>query len=230
MEMEEIKRLRYDSVDGSGLTSSNVIRLESSVSRKNGEAEYLGILLDKNGIEYFPQGYFHVNRKSGTWKISLVDPKPTRKSLPPSYDPFNANFNMNGLEKSINELVNMLQNTLRALPLLQWEWAKGKRRMGTQQQSRGNDICVRCHEKGHWKRNCPNLSSNQDVCRPLNTQARGGFSYFITFTDDHSWYGYVYLMRYKSKAFVRFEKFRLEVEKKLVAKIKPFDQTEVESI
>ncbi|KAL0295874.1 UNVERIFIED_CONTAM: hypothetical protein Scaly_3084700 [Sesamum calycinum] len=55
MEMEEIKRLRYDSVDGSGLTSSNVIRLESSVSRKNGEAEYLGILLDKNGIEYFPQ-------------------------------------------------------------------------------------------------------------------------------------------------------------------------------
>ncbi|KAK4381759.1 Retrovirus-related Pol polyprotein from transposon TNT 1-94 [Sesamum angolense] len=25
-----------------------------------------------------------------------------------------------------------------------------------------------------------------DVCGPLNTQARGGFSYFITFTDDHS--------------------------------------------
>ncbi|KAL0295632.1 UNVERIFIED_CONTAM: Retrovirus-related Pol polyprotein from transposon TNT 1-94 [Sesamum angustifolium] len=24
-----------------------------------------------------------------------------------------------------------------------------------------------------------------DVCGPLNTQARGGFSYFITFTDDH---------------------------------------------
>ncbi|KAL0416393.1 UNVERIFIED_CONTAM: hypothetical protein Slati_3471200, partial [Sesamum latifolium] len=40
-----------------------------------------------------------------------------------------------------------------------------------------------------------------DVCGPLNTPARGGFSYFITFTDDHSWYGYVYLMRYKSEAF-----------------------------
>ncbi|KAK4383892.1 transposon Ty1-A Gag-Pol polyprotein [Sesamum angolense] len=25
-----------------------------------------------------------------------------------------------------------------------------------------------------------------DVCGSLNTQARGGFSYFITFTDDHS--------------------------------------------
>ncbi|KAL0445878.1 UNVERIFIED_CONTAM: hypothetical protein Slati_1715700 [Sesamum latifolium] len=34
-----------------------------------------------------------------------------------------------------------------------------------------------------------------DVCGPLSILARGGFSYFITFTDDHSWYGYVYLMR-----------------------------------
>ncbi|KAL0291285.1 UNVERIFIED_CONTAM: hypothetical protein Sangu_2537800 [Sesamum angustifolium] len=50
------------------------------------------------------------------------------------------------------------------------------------------------------------------VCGPLNTQARGGFSYFITFTDDHSRYGYVYLMRYKFEAFVRFKEFRLEVE------------------
>ncbi|KAL0416257.1 UNVERIFIED_CONTAM: hypothetical protein Slati_3457600 [Sesamum latifolium] len=34
-----------------------------------------------------------------------------------------------------------------------------------------------------------------DVCGPLSIPARGGFSYFITFTDDHSRYGYVYLMR-----------------------------------
>ncbi|KAL0307289.1 UNVERIFIED_CONTAM: hypothetical protein Sradi_6146200 [Sesamum radiatum] len=30
------------------------------------------------------------------------------QSLPPSYDPFVVNFNMNGLEKFINELINML--------------------------------------------------------------------------------------------------------------------------
>ncbi|KAL0315387.1 UNVERIFIED_CONTAM: Copia protein [Sesamum radiatum] len=59
-----------------------------------------------------------------------------------------------------------------------------------------------------------------DVCGPLNTQARGGFSYFITFTDDHSRYGYVYLMRYKSEAFVRFKEFRLEVENQTGSKIK----------
>ncbi|KAL0406253.1 UNVERIFIED_CONTAM: hypothetical protein Slati_3939200 [Sesamum latifolium] len=29
-------------------------------------------------------------------------------SLPPSYDPFVVNYNMNGLEKSVHELINML--------------------------------------------------------------------------------------------------------------------------
>ncbi|KAL0287492.1 UNVERIFIED_CONTAM: Retrovirus-related Pol polyprotein from transposon TNT 1-94 [Sesamum calycinum] len=65
-----------------------------------------------------------------------------------------------------------------------------------------------------------------DVYGPLNTKTRGGFSYFITFTDDHSRYGYVYLKRYKSEAFVRFKEFRLEVENQTGRKIKIFDQTE----
>ncbi|KAL0293458.1 UNVERIFIED_CONTAM: hypothetical protein Sradi_6936600 [Sesamum radiatum] len=30
------------------------------------------------------------------------------QSLPPSYDPFIINYNMNGLEKSINKLINVL--------------------------------------------------------------------------------------------------------------------------
>ncbi|KAL0402288.1 UNVERIFIED_CONTAM: Retrovirus-related Pol polyprotein from transposon TNT 1-94 [Sesamum latifolium] len=59
-----------------------------------------------------------------------------------------------------------------------------------------------------------------DVCGPLNTPARGGFSYFITFTDDYSLYGYVYLMRYKSEAFGRFKEYRLEVENQTGRKIK----------
>ncbi|KAL0329140.1 UNVERIFIED_CONTAM: hypothetical protein Sradi_4900700 [Sesamum radiatum] len=401
------------------------------------------------------------------------------QSLPPSYDPFIVNFNMNGLEKSINELINMLvqyeatikksapsvligeastskakgkragrwkrtkgkakaktvvvAKDAKSAPVVPVGMGKGKKRMGTQQQSRANDICAYCREKGHWKRDCPNLSSDQgmfivevnmvtnsaswvfdtgcgahicndlqvlqrsrklskdevvlrlgdskavaaedvgiinlvisdrvwldlkdcyfvpsmikniisiplldnagfeflinkncfylgkdgsshllgklnnglyilqrsdwimtaqnkrklqhlensqiwharlghisqdrmkrlvdsksleidnldnlpacesclkgkmakkpfvgqsklanglldlihtDVCGPLNTQARGGFSYFITFIDDHSWYGYVYLMRYKSEAFVRFKEFRLEVENQIGRKIK----------
>ncbi|KAL0411561.1 UNVERIFIED_CONTAM: Retrovirus-related Pol polyprotein from transposon RE2 [Sesamum latifolium] len=59
-----------------------------------------------------------------------------------------------------------------------------------------------------------------DVCEPLSIPARGGFSYFITFIDDHSRYGYVYLMRYKSEAFGRFKEYRLEVENQTNRKIK----------
>ncbi|KAL0439995.1 UNVERIFIED_CONTAM: hypothetical protein Slati_2482500 [Sesamum latifolium] len=59
-----------------------------------------------------------------------------------------------------------------------------------------------------------------DVYGPLNTLARGGFSYFITFTNGHSRYGYIYLMRYKSEAFGRFKEYRLEVENQTGHKIK----------
>ncbi|KAK8667495.1 hypothetical protein V6N13_007644 [Hibiscus sabdariffa] len=49
---------------------------------------------------------------------------------------------------------------------------------------------------------------HSDVCGPMNTQARGGFQYFITFTDDFSRYGYIYLMRHKSEALERFKEFK----------------------
>ncbi|KAL0420412.1 UNVERIFIED_CONTAM: hypothetical protein Slati_3064100, partial [Sesamum latifolium] len=58
------------------------------------------------------------------------------------------------------------------------------------------------------------------VCESLNTPVRGGYSYFVTFTNDHSRYGYVYLMRYKSEAFERFKEYRLEVENQIGHKIK----------
>ena len=47
-----------------------------------------------------------------------------------------------------------------------------------------------------------------DVCGPMSSHARGGFMYFITFIDDYSRYKYLYLMRYKSKAFEKFKEFR----------------------
>jgi hypothetical protein len=46
-----------------------------------------------------------------------------------------------------------------------------------------------------------------DVCRPMSTTARGGFQYFVTSTDDLSRYGYVYLMKHKSKTFKKFKEF-----------------------
>ena len=38
-----------------------------------------------------------------------------------------------------------------------------------------------------------------DVCGPMNVEARGGYRYFLTFTDDLSRYGYIYLMKHKSE-------------------------------
>ena len=59
-----------------------------------------------------------------------------------------------------------------------------------------------------------------DVCGPLNIPARGGFHYFITFTDDFSRFGYVYLMKHKSESFNLFKEFQNEVENQLGKKIK----------
>ena len=49
----------------------------------------------------------------------------------------------------------------------------------------------------------------------MSIQARGGYEYFITFTNDYSRYGYVYLMKRKSETFEKFKKFRAEVENQL---------------
>ena len=56
--------------------------------------------------------------------------------------------------------------------------------------------------------------------------ARGGYRYFITFTDDLSRYGYVFLMRHKSDSFEMFKRYKNEIEKQVGKSIKilRFDQ------
>ena len=61
---------------------------------------------------------------------------------------------------------------------------------------------------------------NTDVCGPINVIARGGYEYFITFIDDYSRYGYIYLMHRMSEAFEKFKEFRAEAEKQLGKSIK----------
>ena len=46
-----------------------------------------------------------------------------------------------------------------------------------------------------------------DVCGPMSSTARGGFQYSITFTDDLSRYGYVYLIKHKYETFEKFKEF-----------------------
>ncbi|GKA51813.1 retrotransposon protein, putative, ty1-copia subclass, partial [Tanacetum coccineum] len=54
-----------------------------------------------------------------------------------------------------------------------------------------------------------------DVCGPFKIMSRQGTSYFVTFTDDFSRYGYVYLLKHKHEVFETFKVFQKEVENQL---------------
>ena len=59
-----------------------------------------------------------------------------------------------------------------------------------------------------------------DVCGPMSVEARGGYRYFLTFTDDLSRYEYIYLIKHNSKTFEKFKEFHSEVENHRNKKIK----------
>ncbi|GKE10629.1 retrotransposon protein, putative, ty1-copia subclass [Tanacetum coccineum] len=59
-----------------------------------------------------------------------------------------------------------------------------------------------------------------DVCGPFRHVSRKGASYFLTFTDDFSRYGYVYFLKHKHEVFETFKVFKSEVELQLGKKIK----------
>nr|GEV58129.1 hypothetical protein [Tanacetum cinerariifolium] len=59
-----------------------------------------------------------------------------------------------------------------------------------------------------------------DVCVPFKIMSRQGASYFVTFTDDFSRYGYVYLLKHKHEVFETFKVFQKEVENQLGKTIK----------
>nr|GEY83903.1 hypothetical protein [Tanacetum cinerariifolium] len=49
-----------------------------------------------------------------------------------------------------------------------------------------------------------------NVCGPLKHVSRQGASYFITFTNDYSRYGYVYLLKHKHEVYETFKVFKNE--------------------
>ncbi|GJV09745.1 retrotransposon protein, putative, ty1-copia subclass [Tanacetum coccineum] len=75
-------------------------------------------------------------------------------------------------------------------------------------------------------RHCPERATDLlgiihiDVCGPLRHVSRQGARYFITFTDDYSRYGYVYLLKHKHEVFETFKVFKNEVENQLGKTIK----------
>jgi hypothetical protein len=78
------------------------------------------------------------------------------------------------------------------------------------------DTCESCllgkMTKAHFASQSERVSDllglvHTNVCGPMSSGARGGFQYFITFIDDFSRYGYIYLLRHKSESFEKFKEF-----------------------
>ncbi|KAL0286174.1 UNVERIFIED_CONTAM: Copia protein [Sesamum calycinum] len=53
---------------------------------------------------------------------------------------------------------------------------------------------------------------HSDICGPMNVRACHGAFYFLTFIDDYSRYGSVYLLSHRSEALECFKRFLGEVE------------------
>ncbi|GKA79611.1 retrotransposon protein, putative, ty1-copia subclass [Tanacetum coccineum] len=86
------------------------------------------------------------------------------------------------------------------------------------------DQCVSCLSGKMTRKSfphCPERATDllgiihTDVCGPIRHVSRQGASYFITFTDDYSRYGYVYLFKHKHEVFETFKVFKNEVENQL---------------
>ena len=74
---------------------------------------------------------------------------------------------------------------------------------------------------GHSKRASDLLGLiHTNVCGLITSISRGGYQYFITFIDDFSRYGYIYLMRHKFESFAKFKLFKNEVQNHLGKNIK----------
>ena len=53
---------------------------------------------------------------------------------------------------------------------------------------------------------------HSDICGPMNVKACHGTSYFLTFIDDYTRYGYVQLIAHRYGALDCFKHFVVEVE------------------
>ena len=63
---------------------------------------------------------------------------------------------------------------------------------------------------------------HSNVCGPFSEIDRGGFFYFMTFIDDLSRYGHLFLIKNKSESFEKFKEFKAQVENPIGKSIKTF--------
>jgi len=87
------------------------------------------------------------------------------------------------------------------------------------------NICVDCIKEKHTMKRATRSTQlleimHTDICRPFDVNSFGKERYFITFIDDYSHYGYVYLLHEKFQAVDVLEIHLNEVERQLDRKVK----------
>ncbi|KAL0430373.1 UNVERIFIED_CONTAM: Retrovirus-related Pol polyprotein from transposon TNT 1-94 [Sesamum radiatum] len=156
------------------------------------------------------------------------------------YANFVVNHHMNSLDKTVHELLGMLKTAEKSIKGEPQKnvlmGLKRTRELGKGEVDLrfGNGARVAALAIGTYVlslpsgftlelNNCyyvPSVNRNLIFVSTLDSEARGGYSYFITFTDDLSRYGCVYLMKHKSEVFEKFKEFQNEVQNQLGKTIK----------
>ena len=90
------------------------------------------------------------------------------------------------------------------------------------------EVCIDCikgKQTKHTKKGATRSTQlleiiHTDICGPFDAPSFGGEKYFITFIDDFSRYGYIYLLHDKSQSVNALEMYIKEVERQLDKKVK----------
>ena len=90
------------------------------------------------------------------------------------------------------------------------------------------EVCIDCikgKQTKHTKKGATRSTQlleiiHTDICGPFDAPSIGGEKYFITFTNDFSSYGYIYLLHDKSQSVNALEIYIKEVERQLDKKVK----------
>nr|GEZ59887.1 retrotransposon protein, putative, Ty1-copia subclass [Tanacetum cinerariifolium] len=139
------------------------------------------------------------------------------------FDPFVQNYNMQSMEKTISEVHSLLIEFAKSIksnkqPIV---GASSTPQVMAIQGGRVQNKMTRKPFSHKTEKVKDVLGLNHtDVFGPLRHVLKKYASYFITFTDDYSRYGYVYLLKHKHEVFETFKVFKSEVENQLEKAIK----------
>ncbi|GJT05440.1 retrotransposon protein, putative, ty1-copia subclass [Tanacetum coccineum] len=173
-----------------------------------------GILISKNNVLYF-----NTVARNGVYKIDMHDLAPNVNSM---YNVFNKRAKRN-LDSTYLWHCRLAHINKKRIKQLQHDGLL----KSTDDESFHQ--CESCLSGKMTRKSFPHRPEratdllgiiHTDVCGLLRHVSRQGASYFITFTDDYSRYGYVYLLKHKHEVFETFKVFKNEVKNQLGKTIK----------